>query len=53
MKIKYRLSSSTWGKKEIEAIQNVIDSEMYTMGNYVKSFEKNLHNFWIKILFNG
>jgi CDP-4-dehydro-6-deoxyglucose reductase, E1 len=40
--IKYPLASSTWDEKEIEAIQNVINNGMFTMGENVKSFE---HNF--------
>ena len=37
--MKYSLASSTWDKKEIEAIQRVIDSDMYSMGNEVSAFE--------------
>ena len=36
----YPLASSTWGKEEIEAIQRVIDTDMYTMGKHVKQFEE-------------
>ena len=36
----YPLASSTWGKEEPEAIQRVIDSDMYTMGKQVKQFEE-------------
>ena len=35
----YPLASSTWGKEEVEAIQRVIDTDMYTMGKHVKQFE--------------
>ena len=35
----YPLAYSTWGKEELEAIQRVIDSDMYTMGKHVKQFE--------------
>lgn len=35
----YPLAFSTWGKEEIEAIQRVIDTDMYTMGKHVKQFE--------------
>lgn len=38
--MKYPLASSTWDEKEISAIQRVIDSDMYSMGNEVSSFEK-------------
>tara|TARA_X000001382_G_scaffold37503_1_gene25047 strand:- start:25606 stop:26766 length:1161 start_codon:yes stop_codon:yes gene_type:complete len=36
----YPLASSTWGPEEVQAIQNVIASDMYTMGGAVKQFEK-------------
>ena len=36
----YPLASSTWGAEEIEAIQDVIASDMYTMGRRVKQFEQ-------------
>ena len=36
----YPLASSTWGKEEVEAIQKVIDTDMYTMGKHVKQFEQ-------------
>ena len=35
----YPLAYSTWGKEELEAIQKVIDKDMYTMGKHVKQFE--------------
>jgi len=38
--MKYPLASSTWDEKEISAIQRVIDSDMYSMGNEVSSFEE-------------
>ena len=37
--IKYPLALSTWGTEEVEAIQKVIDTDMYTMGKHVKQFE--------------
>jgi CDP-4-dehydro-6-deoxyglucose reductase, E1 len=37
---KYPLAFSTWGDEEIEAIQNVIATDMYTMGKHVKQFEQ-------------
>jgi CDP-6-deoxy-D-xylo-4-hexulose-3-dehydrase len=43
--IKYPLASSTWDSKEIEAIQKVIDSEMYTMGKGVAQFETEFAQF--------
>ena len=36
----YPLAFSTWGDEEIEAIQNVIATDMYTMGKHVKQFEQ-------------
>ncbi len=36
----YPLAYSTWGKEEIEAIQKVVDTDMYTMGKHVKQFEE-------------
>ena len=38
--MKYSLSSDTWDKKELEAIQQVIDSNRYTMGPRVEQFER-------------
>ena len=36
----YPLASSTWGQEEINAINEVIASDMYTMGSRVKQFEQ-------------
>ena len=36
----YPLATSSWGKEEVEAIQKVIDTDMYTMGKHVKQFEQ-------------
>ena len=36
----YPLAYSTWGKEEVDAIQKVIDTDMYTMGSHVKQFEQ-------------
>jgi len=38
--IVYPLASSTWGQEEISAINQVIASDMYTMGSKVKQFEE-------------
>ena len=43
--IKYPLASSTWDSKEIDAIQKVIESDMYTMGKGVAQFETEFANF--------
>ena len=37
--INYKLASSTWDEKELQAIQSVIDQDVYTMGENVKAFE--------------
>ena len=37
--MKYPLAFSTWGVEETNAIQRVVDSDMYTMGKHVKQFE--------------
>ena len=34
----YSLASSTWDDEEIQAIQEVIESERFTMGNHVIEF---------------
>lgn len=44
--MKYRLASNTWGQEEIDAIQRVISSERYTMGEEVKKFEKQFAEFF-------
>ena len=41
----YKLASSTWDKKELDAIQSVIDKDMYTMGDSVYKFEKDFSRF--------
>lgn len=42
----YSLASSTWGQEELDAIQNVIDSDMYTMGPSVAEYEKRFAEFF-------
>lgn len=37
--IKYPLALSSWGEEEIAAIGHVVESDMYSMGESVKSFE--------------
>jgi hypothetical protein len=37
-KTTYPLAFSTWDDEEIEAIQKVIATDMYTMGKHVKKF---------------
>lgn len=41
----YPLATSTWDEKEIEAIQLVINQDMYTMGKNVAQFEKDFCKF--------
>lgn len=43
--MKYPLATSTWNNKELDAIQSVIDKDMYTMGKSVQEFEDNFANF--------
>lgn len=43
---KYSLASSTWDDKELLAIQNVIDSDMYSMGKHVEEYEKQFADFF-------
>lgn len=43
--MKYELASSSWDNKEIEAIKNVIARNNYTMGDFVKQFEKDFAKF--------
>lgn len=43
--IKYPLASSTWGDAELKAIQKVIDSNAFTMGENVRRFEDNFAKF--------
>lgn len=41
----YKLASSTWDEKELDAIQSIIDKDMYTMGASVKQFEEDFSKF--------
>jgi len=43
--MKYPLATSTWDDKELNAIQTVIDKDMYTMGTSVLEFENNFAKF--------
>lgn len=50
------LASATWDEKELDAIKNVIDSGMYTMGSQVSEFEKifaNYHNSKYCVMVNS
>ncbi len=41
----YPLATSTWDNKELDAIQSIINSDNYTMGNHVRQFEKDFGKF--------
>ena len=41
----YKLASSTWDNKEIQAIHRVIESDNYTMGKKVEECENDFANF--------
>lgn len=38
--MEYKLCDNPWNEEELKAIQEVINSDMYTMGNKVFEFEK-------------
>lgn len=44
--MQYKLATSTWDEKEIEAIQSVIESDLYSMGPKVEKFEKDFADFF-------
>ncbi len=44
--IKYNLASESWGEEEINAIQQVIKSNRYTMGPKVREFEIQFAEFF-------
>ena len=41
----YALATSTWDNKELDAIQSVIDKDIFTMGDSVKQFEDDFAKF--------
>lgn len=43
--MEYKLASSTWDFKEIEAIHAVIESDMYSMGKKVETYEADFANY--------
>ena len=45
MKIRFPLATATWGQEEQDAMQRVIASGMYTMGENVKAFECDFANY--------
>ncbi|MDC0879737.1 aminotransferase class V-fold PLP-dependent enzyme [Flavobacteriaceae bacterium] len=42
----YKLASSTWDEKELAAIDNVVKSGMFSMGENVKEFENDFSKFF-------
>ena len=42
---RYSLATSTWDEAEVDALQKVIDSNMFTMGPKVKEFEASFANY--------
>ena len=42
----YKLASSTWDSREIDAIQKVIDSGNFSMGDQVRCYEKDFARFF-------
>lgn len=45
MNYKFPLASATWGQEEKDAMQRVIASGMFTMGENVKTFEKDFSKY--------
>ena len=44
--MEYKLATSTWGKEEIKAIQDVIDTDTFSMGPKVKEYERQFADFF-------
>lgn len=44
--IQYNLASNTWDDAELSAIQSVIDSGMFSMGEHVADYEKRFADFF-------
>ena len=44
MHFKYPLATSSWGKEELAALNEVIESNRFTMGERVAQFEKAFAN---------
>ena len=43
--MEYKLASSSWGKEEVQAMHDVIDSGSHSMGANVKKFEKEFAEY--------
>lgn len=44
--MRFELASSTWGEEERQAILEVMDSNMYTMGKKVREFEEKFADYF-------
>ena len=44
--MQYKLATSTWDNKEIEAIQKVIDSDIYSMSKCVEKYESEFASYF-------
>lgn len=44
--MQYKLATSTWDKKEIEAIQKVIESDIYSMSKCVEQYELEFASYF-------
>jgi dTDP-4-amino-4,6-dideoxygalactose transaminase len=44
--MRYKLASSTWDSKEIQAIHSVIESNMYSMGEKVREYESDFAKYF-------
>ena len=45
MAFKFPLATATWGQEEPDAMQRVISSGMFTMGEHVKAFERDFSKY--------
>lgn len=45
MSFNYPLATASWGQEELDAMQQVIDSGMYSMGDNVQVFERNFSEY--------
>jgi CDP-6-deoxy-D-xylo-4-hexulose-3-dehydrase len=45
MSIKFPLAASSWEKEELEAMQRIIATGMFTMGEHVKAFERDFAKY--------
>ncbi len=43
--MKYNLATYSWDEKEKEAIRNIMDTDMYSMGEKVKQFENKFSEY--------